>query len=230
MAEPAVARGVARLSIVQEQLHLADAHTRDDLRVFLERLLRSGQPEVRLVTRGDALAVFGCTQSPASLMDPVPVVLVMRAFQLRSAPSEPVDSTVAARALLDRIARMSEEDLTLLLPDTLLTATWAGVLPPLSGWQAVGVLEAASLSEAAEHGISRVAQLLPEQPGEAVVRKVRAEVWGAEIAPGVPAAAAFAAESMGFLKKEDHVLLAQTLTWTRLTTARGQVIVRALLG
>lgn len=241
---------------MSDQLTLVDQQTRDDLRVFLERLLRVGQPEVRLIVRGSVLAVFGCTQAPQSLIDPVPVVLVMRAFELgedvaaSGAPSATdaigavaadgakidaadgtrIDATVEARALLDRLARTREQTLLLPVPDTTVTAAWAGVLPPTSGWQPVGVFEAARLAEIAGEGIRRVADALPEQPGDAVVRKVRGEIWGAEISPGVPAAAAFAAESMGFLRGESRAVLTRTLTWSRLATSRGQVMARKLLG
>lgn len=109
-------------------------------------------------------------------------------------------------------------------------AAWAGVLPPVSGWRAAGVVDASSLASVAAEGIGRVAALLPDDPGEAVVQRVRAAVWGAEVAPGLPAAAAFAAEAMGLLRDEDPVLVSRSLTWTRLTTARGHVLVRSLLG
>ena len=120
------------------QLEIADHPTRDDLRVFLERLQRAGQPEVRLVTRGAALAVFGCTQAPAGLLDPVPVVLVMRVCALgggaaagagaaaAATPQHEVDVTVSGRALLDRIARMGPLGRVLELPDVQVTAPWAG--------------------------------------------------------------------------------------------------------
>ncbi len=212
------------------QLRLLDHASRDDLRVFLERLQRAGQAEVRLVTRGSVLAVFGCTQAPAGIMDTVPVVLVLRSFALGDEPAIPVDLTVLGRSLLDRIARMGVLGLALDLPDSVVAAAWAGVLPPTGGWSAAGVIDAGSLVEVAEQGIARVAQALPENPGEALVRKIRATVWGAEVAPGVPAAAAFAAEAMGFLREEIRVPVVRTLTWTRLDTSRGQVLVRNLLG
>lgn len=213
-----------------QSLALADHATRDDLRVYLERLQRAGLPEVRLVSRGAALAVFGCTQAPAGLTDPVPVVLVMRAFALREEPASPVDETVQGRALLDRLARLGLIGLALDLPETVVTAAWAGVLPPTAGWEPEGVLDAASLASVAEEGAARISGALPEQPGEAVVRGVRAAVWGVEIAPGVPAAAAFAAEALGFLRDEDRAALSRTLTWSRLSTSRGHVMVRRLLG
>ncbi|QAB18030.1 hypothetical protein Leucomu_08955 [Leucobacter muris] len=211
-------------------LPLADHATRDDLRIFLERLLRAGEAEVRLMTRGPALAVYGCTQAPRGITDPVPVVLVMRAFALAEAPAEAVDATVQARALLDRIARLGIVGLALDVPDVTAMAAWAGVLPPVSGWTAAGAVDAASLASVAEQGIARVSAALPQDPGEAVVERVRASVWGSEISPGLPAAAAFAAEVMGFLRDEDRVLVSRSVTWTRLTMTRGHVLVRSLLG
>lgn len=212
------------------QLRFLDHASRDDLRVYLERLQRAGQAEVRMVTRASVLAVFGCTQAPLGLLDSVPVVLVLRSFTLAQAPDDELDITVFGRALLDRIARMGVLGLNLEVPDTVVSAAWAGVLPPRAGWQAVGVIDAASLVAVAEEGIDRVARALPESPGDALVRKVRATVWGAEVSPGVPAAAAFAAESMGFLHAESRVTVSRTRTWTRLSTQRGQVLVRGLLG
>lgn len=211
-------------------LQLADHATRDDLRIFLERLQRAGQDEVRLVTRGAVLAVYGCTQAPRGITDTVPVVLAMRGFALAEPAAEDLDETVQGRALLDRIARLGIIGLALEMPDVTAMAAWAGVLPPISGWSAAGALDTASLGEVAREGISRVAAALPEDPGEAVVHKVRASVWGAEIAPGIPAAAAFAAEALGFLDAAEPVRVSRSLTWTRLSTPRGHVLVRSLLG
>lgn len=204
---------------------LADPHTRDDLRVYLSRLLRCGEAEVRIVTRGGALAVYGCVFAPAGLGDPAPLVLVMRAFALAEAPAEPVDATVEARALLDRLARSAGADCELAVPDASVMVAWAGVLPPVGGWRAQGAVDAESLAEVARQGVARVAAALPERPGEAVVRKVRAEVWGAEIAPDLPAAAAFAADAMGFLG-EGPLRLARSRAWLSLSSAQGHVLFR----
>ena len=59
------------------------------------------------------------------------------------------------------------------------------------------------------------------------MRRVRAEVWGRPIdgLEHVPAGAAFAAYSLGFLG-EDQVKLYETGPWTRLTTTRGHVLVK----
>jgi hypothetical protein len=208
------------------ELKFADHATRDDLRKFLERLQRFGSEEVRLRTHATTVAFFGCTQAPVSLTDRVQTVLVSRAFALAEQPVDPIDLTVQGRALLDRIARLGPLGLTLELPEMQLNAAWAGVLPPLSEWEPAGEFEAQSLVQVAEEGIARVAAQLPDQPGEAVVRAVRAGVWGSEISPGVPAAAAFAAEVMGFLHQETRVRIMTTRTWTRLTSGRGHVLVR----
>lgn len=199
---------------------LSDKHSLDDLRMYLQRLQRCGEPEVRLVTRGAALAAYGCVFAPAGLGDMA--VLVMRGFALGDAPERGIDTTVQARAITDRLAR---EELELQLPPFEAAVPWAGVLPPTSGWQAEGTIDSGSLAEVARQGVARVAEALPEQPGEALVRKVRAQVWGAEIAPGVPAAAAFAADAMGLLAGEP-LRLARSRAWLRLSSGHGHVLVR----
>jgi len=221
-------------------LRFADHATRDDLRIYLERLSRAGRAEVRLVTRRDVLAVFGCTQAPESLIDPVPTVLVLRSFTATA--EQEIDAVVTVRALLDRLARMGVISLALEVPEVAATAAWAGVLPPVQGWQPVGVIDADSLAAVAEEGMRRIAEALPDSPGEAVVLQVRRSVWGSEIAPGLPAAAAFAAEALGFLGIADEhggeseggrgveVRMSTTRTWRRLSTERGEVLVRGTAG
>lgn len=205
---------------------LADPSTREDLKIFLERLQRSARHEVRLVTRGDVLAVYGCTQAPAGLLDSTPVVLVMRGFALAEGSTEALDALVEGRAILDRIARLGFAGRTIELPPNQVTAAWAGVLPPTSGWEQVGAIDGPSLATAAKDGIERVAEALPQDPGEALVTKVRASVWGEEIAPGVPAAAAFALEAAGFLSGESVARQYTSSTWSRLSTDRGHALVR----
>lgn len=212
------------------QIRLLDHATRDDLRVYLERLQLSGHAEVRVLVEGQTMAVFGCTQAPAGLLDSVPVILVLRSFAVAEPVSTPLDATFSGRALLDRLARMGLLGLDLELPENQVNVAWAGVLPPRSGWRASGAIDAASLSAVASQGIARVAEALPDQPGDAIVRQVRAGVWGVEVAPGIPAGAAFAAESMGFLRDESVARVSHTLTWARISTSRGHVMVRELPG
>lgn len=210
-------------------LALADTATRQDLQNFLGRLVRLGEAEVRLQTRGDVLAVYGCTQAPAGIMDDTPVVLVMRAFPLAEAPSAPVDTVVEVRSLTDRLAR-EESGLTLALPDVTVAAAWSGVLPPLGGWEARGEIDAGSLAIVAAEGMARVAENVPADAGDPVVQKVRRAVWGSEIAPGIPAAAAFAAEGLGFLAGVDRLAISGSRAWTRLSGRNGHVILRRGVG
>lgn len=209
-----------------QTLELSDKSTREDLRNFLQRLTRLGEPEVRIQTRGSVLAVYGCTQTADGLLGTTPVVLVMRAFRLAGGQEASLDVTVEARALSDRLARMSGADVTLAIPDVTASAAWAGVLPPVSGWEPIGKIDAGSLAIVAAEGIARVAAAVPADAGDPIVKKVRREVWGAEVAPGVPAAAAFAAEGLGFLSGVDHVMLSGSRSWTRLTSPNGYVIFR----
>lgn len=210
-------------------IELSDLPTRTDVHVFLQRLERVGEPEVRLVVKERALAVFGATQAPQTLLDPLPAVLVMRAFALRETPTSAVDVTVPIRALHDRLARPGDW-LNLALPDVTTTAAWAGVLPPVSGWEPAGSVDVASLQRVAREGSERIAQALPDAPGEAIVRTVREQVWGAEMLPGIVAGAAFAAEALGFLQNESHARVTRTRTWVRLSTGRGHTLLRQAMG
>jgi hypothetical protein len=61
------------------------------------------------------------------------------------------------------------------------------------------------------------------------VHRVRSEVWGRPIrgAEHLPAGAAFAALTLGFLgEEEESVPVYETGPWTRLTTKRGHVLVK----
>ena len=87
--------------------------------------------------------------------------------------------------------------------------------------------DAATLDALARAGIAEIAEAVPDAVGESIVRRVRAEVWGREIAghEHIPAGAGFAALSLGFLG-DDAVKVYETGPWTRLTTARGHVLVK----
>lgn len=211
-------------------IQLADRSTREDLRSFLQRLAKMGEAEVRLQSRGSALAVYGCTQKSGGLLDDTPVVLVMRALALGEQPEMPLDTVVEVRALTDRLARMSGHDVILSLPDWTVTAVWAGMLPPHGGWEARGAMDAKSLAAVAEEGMARVASQVPTDAGDPVVQRVRRSVWGSEIAPGIPASVAFAAEGLGFLKGVDRLALAESNGWKRLSGPNGHVLLRVGAG
>ncbi len=111
--------------------------------------------------------------------------------------------------------------------------TWAGVIPPRSGWQPLGMsVPSGLLAEVAEQGIRDVAQAIPDSAGDAIVRQVRSLVWGEPIhgAEALPRGAAFAAQTLGFLPPEDAEpdvgVVYEVGPWTRLTLARGHVLIK----
>lgn len=191
---------------------------------------------MRLIGGGGVLAVYSAVLYPVGLLDETPTVLGLRTFALSS--REAFDAVVPVRSLLQRVERAQElavaaiesgreEPVTVGLPMQVHTATWAAISPPRGGWRAIPDVDSALLAEVARAGIAEVAATVPDAVGEAIVRKVRAEVWGREI-PGVeylPAGVAFAAVSLGFLG-DDPVRAFETGPWTRLTTARGHVLVK----
>lgn len=114
------------------------------------------------------------------------------------------------------------------LPMEAPSVTWAGISPPRGGWRQVGETTYGLLQSAAAAGIAEVADAVPTGTGEQLVQRVRAEVWGRPIEglEYVPAGAAFAAESLGFLAEGEPVTILETGPWTRLTTRRGHTLIR----
>jgi hypothetical protein len=114
------------------------------------------------------------------------------------------------------------------LPMEAPSVTWAGISPPRGGWRQVGETSYELLRSTAAAGIAEVADAVPTGTGEQLVQRVRAEVWGRpiEALEYVPAGAAFAAESLGFLAEGEPVTILETGPWTRLTTRRGHTLIR----
>lgn len=205
---------------------LADTRSLDDLHVYLSRAARVEEGSVRLIAGSGVLAVYCSVFVPAGLLDESATVLGLRTLAL----TEPVtfDVVVPVRSLIQRIERAQQEaGTTIGLPMEVNTATWAAISPPRGGWSALDDVPAALLDTAARAGIRDVASAVPDGAGEQIVRKVRAEVWGKPI-PGaehVPSSAAFAVFALGFLG-DDPVKVYESGPWTRLTTARGHVLVK----
>lgn len=209
---------------------LEDHQAVQDLTQFVRRLVRAEGHEVRIVAQGRRLSVFGSTQHPKSLTDRLTLVMVHRGFVLQKPVEGEIDKIVEARAVLDRLALQGDSGQEVRIPPVDLTAVWAGVLPPRTGWQATGIIDPFSMQVVANDGVHRVAQMLPESPGQALVDRARQQVWSLEIAPGIPAAAAFALDAMGFLRDETEVRVRSTGTWISLSTRKGDIFVRKPLG
>ena len=97
--------------------------------------------------------------------------------------------------------------------------------------RAVTVAEVADeeLAEVATRGADAVRDALPENPGEALVRRVRAQMWGPLLggdALQFPAGMAFGAHALGFLRPGGRARLSTAGPWTRLDTPGGFVLGR----
>lgn len=207
-------------------LTLTDSESVADLTQMLQRLERAGQPEIRLIATETTLSLFGSTHTPGGIGDRTPLVLVRRGVKLAEPVDQPLDVVVEIRAVLDRLARLKTIPFTFPVPPVNLTAVWAGMLPPASGWEPRGTFTQASLEQVAKEGAQRVSSLLPDSPGTPLVSKAQQQVWSHEIAPGVPAGAAFAVVALGFLGDEAPVRLFTQGTWALLSTPLGEVFTR----
>ena len=216
---------------------LADTPTLDDLLVFLARAARIEEGSVRMIAGSGVLAVYAAVFYPQGLLDESPTVLGLRTLALTGA-TESFDVVVPIRSLLQRLetaqsARQgggtadAEDSVTIRLPMEVNTVTWSAISPPRGGWRAIGSTSTTLLDQTARSGIAEVASAVPDAVGEQIVRRVRSEVWSRAIEglEHVPAGAAFAALSLGFLG-DDEVRMFETGPWTRLTTVRGHVLVK----
>jgi len=205
-------------------LVLPDPRTAADLLTFAGRAARLGDPVVRLRASGGTLAVSAAPLSPRGFGDDTPTVLGMRF--LRIDPELECDLVVDAGAL-----RPGEDADHVLLPDSGVSAAWAGISPPRTGWSPGRPVPADALARAVRRGVDAVAAALPASPGEDIVRSVRAAVWGAPDADlgGLVAGVAFAADALGFLgaDRDEEASVLRTGTWTRVSLPRGHVLVRA---
>lgn len=221
---------------MSQKFSLPDSQSLDDLQVFLSRAMRVEDGSVRLIVSGSVLMVYAAVLYPKGLLDGTATILGLRTFALDdpAGKSAPLDVVVTVRSLLDRVARLSatiaDRSARVVVPVPIETgrAAWAGISPPRSGWQPRGQANAAALDSAARAGIDEVASVIPTGTGEQIVHRVRSEVWGRSVegTEAIPAGAAFAAFSLGFLSDTEPVRLFGLGPWTRLSTSRGHVLVR----
>ena len=214
-------------------LDLPDAAALADLQTYLGRADAVERASVRLVGGAGVLAVYTAVLYPSGLLDDTPTVLGLRTVGID--PAQDLDVVVPIASFVERLKRAGEsppeasEAVRVGIPAEVNTVTWAGVAPPRSGWVAVGQTQADMLSEVARAGIVEVAEALPHDAGGPLVRRVRADVWSRPIhgAEHVPAGAAFAAQSLGFLTDpQEQIPVYDSGPWTRLSTERGHVLVK----
>jgi hypothetical protein len=206
------------------RLVLEDAQGYADLRTLVTRG-RSLDDEgaIRLQADGTVLAAYVGVLPGRGLMGDGAVV-GLRTMRL-AAPTR-VDTTVSLAALADRLVRETTDGLD--VPPFSVQTAWAALTPPRSGWEPVGSLDAGALAEVARAGIAEVAHGAPAGAGGHAVTDLRQRVWGrlTETVPPVPAGAAFAAYALGFLDSSERCDVVAHGRWTRLSSARGHVLVR----
>ena len=165
------------------------------LGAYLERLLTLDKTAaIRLVGVGPVVAAYSAPPLHGSASRGV-TVLAVRTLAL--APDSPsFDRTVAAGRLLDAI---DQDSRAFALPDALLGGpSWAGLLPPRTGWHLVGELTVRRLTEAVAQGNAdfRFGALGRDRAG---LDALAEEIWTREFPFGLRWRAAHAASVMGFL-------------------------------
>ncbi|MDF2555807.1 MAG: hypothetical protein K0R60_1702 [Microbacterium sp.] len=208
---------------MSSRLRFPDAAAAADALTFAGRAAAvDADAAVRLVGASGVLAMTAGVLAPRSLLEPMPTVLVMRVL--------PVDAELECDLVVTAtgLTEVVDDATAVALPETAVRAAWAGVSPPKSGWARAASLTSAALAARAQWGMAAVAHDLPVDPGEDVVRTVRARIWGEGDADlgDIVRGAAFAAVSMGFVHGEEEVSVFTAPGWTRLTLQRGHVLVR----
>ncbi|HET6240384.1 MAG TPA: hypothetical protein VFD99_00160 [Arthrobacter sp.] len=211
--------------VLTQPLQFTDPRDLADLRTFATRAKSIDDGAIRLQASGPVLAAYVCVLRPRLLGEATPTILGLRTMAL-ARPAE-TDVTVPLSAVLDRLARAASDDVDLPLPPVRVSESWAGIGAPRGGWEPLGTLRDAALRQSAEAGITEVAAIMPDKPGALIVNNARAAVWGRELpdAGGLPAGAAFAALTLGFLADGEQKLY-RAGRWFRLSGSRGHVLAR----
>ena len=222
---------------MSDSFSLVDRYAVGDMQTYLSRAGRVEDGSVRLIAAGGVLAATPPSSTRAGSSTRARRCWGCAPSRWPEPPS--FDAVVPARSLLERLARAEAVAAARgttptparspsRLPHQVSTVTWAGISPPKGGWHAQEPADAACSRRVARAGIDEVAAAVPSGAGEQIVQRVRTEVWGRPIESleHVPAGAAFAAFSLGFLSADEPVQIFETGPWTRLSTSRGHVLVR----
>ncbi len=202
------------------------------LGVYLERLLALDKTAaVRLVGIGRAAAAYSAPPLHGSASRGVTVLTVRTVALVEGA--QPFDRTVAAGRLLDAISTDPDGPASFALPDALLGGpSWAGLLPPRTGWQPQGEIPLRRLAEVVSTGNAdfRFGALGRDR---AALDTLAEEIWTRELPHGLRWRAAHAASTMGFLgpkpeSSADTARVASHTRWLRLDTPYGTVLERVL--
>ncbi len=204
------------------RLFFPDPQAAADLLTFASRAIRLGDGTVRLRAERGVLVTTSAPLAPRGLLDATPTVLGLRVSNVD--PELECDLVVEASALLPA----PDDAAAVLLPEVATSPAWAGVSPPRGGWDPTNEIDSAVLAARAQYGIAAVADAVPSDAGEDVVRLIRAQVWGQpdEALGGLPLGTAFAAFALGFIAGAEVAAVRSSGVWTRVTLARGHILVR----
>jgi len=217
---------------MSDAFSLQDPLALGDFRTYLGRAGRVEDGSVRLIAGGGVLAAYAAVLYPAGLLDESPTVLGLRTFALPL--KEEFDVVVPLGSLLRRVDSAEAEivdasaPVVVRIPLQVNSVTWAAISPPRGGWMALDPIPSILLEAAGHDGIREVAETIPDGTGEAIVHRVRSEVWGRPIRgfDHIPTGAGFAALTLGFLGDDEQVPVFETGPWTRLSTKRGHILVK----
>ncbi|MGO2684160.1 hypothetical protein [Microbacterium sp.] len=213
---------------MQPRLVLADPDTARDVLTFLGRANQISDEGIRLQASGGVLAMTAAALAPQGLFDQTPTILAMRIVH--------ADPELECDIVVDELAPDDDERM-LRLPETGRSPAWAGIAPPRGGWTRAGELDAATVANRAQWGISAVARGATPGAGEEAVRSLRAAIWGEpeEDLHNLPRGVAFAAHAFGFIASTpdagsdsgtEQVPVTVSGRWTRLGFRRGHVLSR----
>ena len=200
-----------------------------DLLSFLGRARRVNDGSARLIAQDGFIQAYVGVLFPRGLLDRTPTVLGLRVSRVMELPS--FDVVVPLESLAFRIERAiyahAGGPLEVGLPAQTPSIQWAAVTPPRDGWRRRLGVSSQLLGEVAAKGVAQVSEALPEGAGEAVVQKIRAEVWGQPLGKkkSIPWAAGFAADALGFVD-EKSLAVHSVDNWIRLTSKNGYVLVK----
>lgn len=169
---------------------------------------------------GGVLTMTTAVLASRGLLDATPTVLAMRVL--------PVDPELECDLSVPASQLTAASDTAIELGETAVRPAWAGVSPPRTGWESSGQIASEVLAARAQWGMAAVADALPSDPGEEIVRSARLRVWAEpdEALGAQLRAVAFGAVAMGFVLGEEQARVFSAPGWTRVSLSRGHILVR----
>lgn len=218
---------------MNEVYAFANQEDADALGVYLQRLLAMDKTAaVRFVGIGPVAAAY--TAPPLHGSAARASVLTVRTVGLGEG-TDPFDRTVSAGHLLESIRHVGAAAAEFALPAPLAGGpSWAGLLPPRTGWRPLGEIPLGVLAESVAQGNAdfRFGALGRDR---AALDNLAEEIWSRELPHGLRWRSAHAASAMGFLGPRPESVtevarVAAHTRWLRLDTPYGTVLERVTTG